>query len=81
MNIIPLVDLKAQYIKIKKEIDNAIQKTLNSTSFINGKLVKDFEENLAKFCNCEYAKYFLVYTRCHMQTSSIITDYFITKTH
>ena len=52
---IPLVDLKAQYVTIKEEIDEAIQNILDTTSFINGKPVKNFEENLAQFCNCKHA--------------------------
>ena len=33
---IPLVDLKAQYLGIKEEIDSAIQNILNNTSFRTG---------------------------------------------
>ena len=39
MNI-PLVDLKANYLSIKNEIDSAIQDVLNSSSFIMGPFVK-----------------------------------------
>ncbi len=52
---IPLVDLKAQYLSIKPEIDSAIQEILDNTSFIMGEPVKKFEENLAKFCECKQA--------------------------
>ena len=52
---IPLVDLKVQYLSIKKEIDSAIQGIIDNTSFIMGAPVKNFEENLAKFCSCKYA--------------------------
>ncbi|MFC1801177.1 DegT/DnrJ/EryC1/StrS family aminotransferase [Nanoarchaeota archaeon] len=51
---IPLVDLKVQYLNIKPEIDVAIQEVLDNTSFIMGSPVKNFEENLAKFCGCGY---------------------------
>lgn len=44
---IPLVDLKSQYLSIKKEIDEAIQKVLNQTAFIKGDFVEDFEQ---KYC-------------------------------
>jgi len=54
MNI-PQVDLKAQYKLIKKEINVAILKVLNSTTFILGENVKKFEEEFAKFCNVKYA--------------------------
>jgi len=52
---IPLVDLKAQYLSIKKEIDEAIQKVLDSSNFILGEEVKKFEEEFADFCNAKYA--------------------------
>jgi dTDP-4-amino-4,6-dideoxygalactose transaminase len=42
--MIPLVDLKAQYATIKPEIDTAIQRVINNTSFILGKEVADFEQ-------------------------------------
>jgi len=45
--IIPFVDLKAQYLSIKKEIDTTIQNVINETAFINGKYVKLFEEEYA----------------------------------
>lgn len=53
--MIPLVDLKAQYDSIKNEIDEAIKKVLNSTSFIMGKELKTFEEEFAQYCNTRYA--------------------------
>lgn len=52
---IPLVDLKAQYLSIKKEIDEAIQRVLNKCNFIMGDEVKEFEEELASFCSAKYA--------------------------
>ena len=33
---IPLVDLKRQYVSMKKEINLSIQKVIDDTSFING---------------------------------------------
>lgn len=53
MNI-PLVDLKANYHSIKKEIDSAIQDVLESSSFIMGPFVKTFEENFAHFCHMKH---------------------------
>ncbi|MBU0962493.1 MAG: DegT/DnrJ/EryC1/StrS family aminotransferase [Nanoarchaeota archaeon] len=49
------VDLKKQYENIKKEITEAINYTINNTSFILGKEVEEFEKNFAKFCGKEYA--------------------------
>ncbi|MBW2996312.1 DegT/DnrJ/EryC1/StrS family aminotransferase [Candidatus Woesearchaeota archaeon] len=54
MNI-PFVDLKAQYLSIKGEIDSAIQNILDNSNFIMGEAVKRFEENLAEFCGCKHA--------------------------
>jgi dTDP-4-amino-4,6-dideoxygalactose transaminase len=48
---IPLVDLKAQYLSIKDEIDGAIQRVLDSTGFIMGPEVQGFEEAFADFHN------------------------------
>ena len=47
---IPLVDLKAQYISIKDEIDSAIQRVLQNGQFILGPEVKAFEEEMAAYC-------------------------------
>lgn len=44
---IPFVDLKAQYLSIKGEIDTAIQNVINETAFIKGKYVQKFEEEYA----------------------------------
>ncbi|MFH0869484.1 MAG: DegT/DnrJ/EryC1/StrS family aminotransferase [archaeon] len=52
---IPLVDLKAQYLSMKQEIDSAIQVIIDNTSFIMGKPVKEFEQHLAEFCGCKHA--------------------------
>jgi len=45
---IPFVDLKAQYLSIKFEIDAVIKNILENTAFIKGKAVTDFEESFAK---------------------------------
>jgi dTDP-4-amino-4,6-dideoxygalactose transaminase len=46
--IIPFVDLKAQYISIKPEIDDAIKAVIEDTAFIKGKYVQLFEEQFAE---------------------------------
>jgi len=51
---IPLVDLKAQYLSIKDEIDPAIQDILDNTSFILGKRVEDFEKKFAVLCDAKH---------------------------
>lgn len=52
---IPLVDLKAQYLSIKDEIDAAIQRVVDSMSFILGPDVRAFEEEFARFCGVQHA--------------------------
>ncbi len=51
---IPLVDLKAQYRSIKPEIDAAMQRVVDNTSFILGKEVSQFEKDYATFCKAEH---------------------------
>lgn len=53
MNI-PLVDLRAQYLQIKDEIDSAVQRVIESSSFVGGKEVKEFEESFAAFCGAKH---------------------------
>src|SRR5258708_3331811 len=46
---IKMVDLQGQYLRIKNEIDAAIQEVLMSTSFIQGPQVKSFADALSKY--------------------------------
>jgi len=50
----PMVDLKNQYLKIKPEIDAAIQEVLESTAFINGPAVKRFQQNLEQYLQVKH---------------------------
>ena len=54
-NKIKFLDLVGQYKSIKKEIDTAIQRVLNSGRFIGGKEVEEFEREIAEFCGVKYA--------------------------
>ena len=47
--MIQMVDLKGQYEKIKPEIDRAVLDVLDSTQFINGAAVREFQQNLEKY--------------------------------
>lgn len=49
MKEIKMVDLQGQYLKIKDEIDAAIQEVLMSTAFIQGPQVKSFGEALSRY--------------------------------
>lgn len=42
-----MVDLKGQYMRIKSEVDTAIQEVIDNAAFINGPVVKDFAQNLS----------------------------------
>lgn len=52
---IQMVDLRGQYHKIKSEVDAAIGEVLETTAFINGPQVHQFNEALAKYHNCAFA--------------------------
>ncbi len=54
MKPISMVDLKTQYLKIKQEIDNAIQQVIESTAFINGPMVKEFSKKLESYLNVKH---------------------------
>lgn len=49
MRKIQMVDLNGQYNKIKTEIDQAIQNVIDTSAFIQGPDVKEFEKELAAY--------------------------------
>ena len=49
-----MVDLNGQYEAIKVEVDSALDSVLNTTSFINGPAVKEFQSNLQKYLNVKH---------------------------
>ncbi len=51
---IPLVDLYAQYLTIKDEIDQAIAQVVRESAFILGRFVEAFEDSFASFCGATY---------------------------
>lgn len=54
MKEIRMVDLKGQYDKIKTEIDAAIQEVIETTAFINGPAVRDFQADLEKYLGVKH---------------------------
>ena len=52
--MIPFIDLKAQYLSIKGEVDAAIQGVLNSCQFTLGSEVAAFEEEFAAYCQATH---------------------------
>lgn len=49
-----MVDLKTQYAKIKPEIDSAISDVINTTSFINGPAVKQFQQSFENYLGVKH---------------------------
>lgn len=49
MRPLQMVDTKTQYLKIKKEVDEAVISVMESAQFIGGKVVNNFAENLASY--------------------------------
>jgi dTDP-4-amino-4,6-dideoxygalactose transaminase len=53
--VIPLVDLKAQYRAIKPEIQQAVERVLESSRFVLGPEVTAFEHEFAAYCSVRHA--------------------------
>jgi UDP-2-acetamido-2-deoxy-ribo-hexuluronate aminotransferase len=51
---IQMVDLKSQYLKIKEDVDKAIDNVIENTAFINGPAVKEFQADLEKYLNVKH---------------------------
>ena len=51
---IQMVDLKAQYRRIKADVDQAIQEVIDTTTFINGPAVHDFQKDLEKYLGVKH---------------------------
>ena len=54
MKKIQMVDLKSQYEKIKGEIDTAIHEVIDSTAFINGPAVQQFQKDLESYLDVKH---------------------------
>jgi dTDP-4-amino-4,6-dideoxygalactose transaminase len=52
---IPLVDLKAQYVRIRPEIETALHEVVESCRFVGGPEVDAFESEWARFCEARCA--------------------------
>ncbi|MEE9372598.1 MAG: DegT/DnrJ/EryC1/StrS family aminotransferase [Saprospiraceae bacterium] len=53
MNI-QMVDLKSQYLRLKEDIDSAIQECIDSSRFIGGKQVESFEKELSEYLGVKH---------------------------
>lgn len=54
MRKIQMVDLPSQYAKIKETVDNSIQEVLNSSAYINGPYVKEFQADLESYLGIKH---------------------------
>jgi dTDP-4-amino-4,6-dideoxygalactose transaminase len=54
MNKIKMVDLHGQYLKIKNEVDRAIQGVIDSSAFIRGEDVRQFQDELADYMGVKH---------------------------
>ncbi len=54
MKKIQMVDLKGQYEFIKPEVDQALQEVLETTSFINGPAVQEFQSDLENYLGIKH---------------------------
>ncbi|MCG8571866.1 MAG: DegT/DnrJ/EryC1/StrS family aminotransferase, partial [Spirochaetes bacterium] len=52
---VPFLNLKAQYLSVKDEMDTDIQNVIDNTAFAGGKFVKKFEDEFAAYCDCKYS--------------------------
>src|SRR5262249_40163631 len=51
---VPMLDLKAQYLQIKSEVDAAIQHVVDSQHFINGPEVAALEQEIARYSRVDH---------------------------
>jgi len=49
-----MVDLKSQYLKIKTEVNEGIQEVIDTTTFIKGGKVTDFQHKLESYLNVKH---------------------------
>jgi len=54
MNV-PFLDLKAQYLSLRNELDSAIQQVIDDTAFAGGPYVEKFEQEFSAYCQCSAA--------------------------
>ena len=54
MKKINMVDLNGQYRKIRWKVNREIKKVIKSSSFINGPIVKEFQNNLQEYLNVRH---------------------------
>lgn len=53
--MIPILDLKRQIAPIRREIDKAIKRVVDSANFVFGSEINDFENAVNKYCGVKYS--------------------------
>lgn len=51
---VPFVDLHAQYLSIKEEIDDALARVINNSSYVLGREIEAFEEAFAEYVGARF---------------------------
>ena len=54
MKKIQMVDLKGQYQPIKEQVNQSIQEVIDTTAFINGPQVHEFQKELEEYLNVKH---------------------------
>lgn len=54
-NAIPFLDLKAPYLELKEELDQAYQRVMNSGWFLLGNELASFEDEFSHYCGTTFA--------------------------
>ncbi|WP_299670237.1 DegT/DnrJ/EryC1/StrS aminotransferase family protein [uncultured Polaribacter sp.] len=54
MKKIQMVDLQGQYAKIKESVNNSIEQVLDTSAYINGPLVHEFQADLEKYLTVKH---------------------------
>jgi dTDP-4-amino-4,6-dideoxygalactose transaminase len=52
---VPLLDLKAQYAEIRRDVDDAVRRVMESQRFIGGPEISGLEEEIARYSQCAHA--------------------------
>jgi len=52
---VPFLDLKLQHEGLRGEIEEAVRRTIESTGFVLGPELSQFEQEFAHYCDCEHA--------------------------
>jgi dTDP-4-amino-4,6-dideoxygalactose transaminase len=51
---VPFLDLKASYLELKEELDEAYRRVMESGQYIMGQECRSFEEEMARFCGVSH---------------------------